>query len=223
MVAHVLRFDPAYATTKQLIDSGEIGEPLLALASRHSQLNPGASWYADEKLSGGVTIDMHVHDLDCLNWIFGDPLEVTSRGSKSAQDRWDHISSLLKYRRCTCLAEASWWWREANFPFSSRLSLLCERGGIEIDVRASFADPDVPMKERVWVHAAGKDAKLLKLPRKDGYAREIEYFVNCVKKDEEPTICKPEDARLALELALAARRSAETETTVRLTRLPGDA
>ena len=214
MVAHVLRFDPAYAATKEVIDSGEIGEPLLALAARHSQLNPRISWYADEESTGGVAIDMHIHDLDYFNWIFGGPLEVASKRSRSVEEGWDHISSLLTYRHGTCFAEGSWWWREANLPFSSRLSLLCQRGGVEVDVRASFADPDCPMEEDVWVYRTGKNARLLKLARKDGYSKEIEYFVNCVKNDEEPSICKPEDARLALQLALATRQSAETQTTV---------
>jgi predicted dehydrogenase len=167
-------------------------------------------------MSGGVVVDMHIHDLDFFNWIFGHPKRIYSKGSKSTAHCWDHMSSLVYYPKGKACGEASWWWREANFPFSSRLSLLCERGGIEIGVTTSFAEPDVPMKERVWLHAAEKGAKLLRLPRKDGYAREIEYFVNCVKEDEEPKLCKPEDARLALELALAARQSAETETSVML-------
>ena len=201
MVAHVLRFDPAYATAKKIMDSGTIGMPLLALATRHSQLDPRATWYTDVKMSGGIVVEMHIHDLDYLNWVFGRPTNVCSQGSKSMKYCWEHVSSLATYSKHKGFAEASWWWRRANFPFSTRFSALCERGGVEIDVRG------FPMRERLWVHSKGKDPILLKLPEKDGYANEIEYFVNCVRNDRDPTICRPEDAMLALESVLEARRS----------------
>ena len=77
-VGHVVRYFPAYAKIRDLVQKGEIGSPAMAKCRRMSGA-PGEvrPWYADGQRSGGVVTDMGVHDFDWLLWCFG-PVERVS-------------------------------------------------------------------------------------------------------------------------------------------------
>jgi predicted dehydrogenase len=82
MVGHVLRFWPEYIKIKEIVDSGKLGEPLFGFCER---LAVPPDWYENnwglnEKNSGGVPLDLHIHDLDYLIWVFGEPDIVEAQG-----------------------------------------------------------------------------------------------------------------------------------------------
>src|SRR5690625_7855169 len=64
------RFDRGYAAAKQRIEAGEIGEPIVFKASSRDPFRPDLA-YADPKMSGGLLLDMGLHDLDLDSWIIG--------------------------------------------------------------------------------------------------------------------------------------------------------
>lgn len=82
MTGHVLRFWPEYVKIKEIIDSGYIGKPLNAFCERIC-ITPDwqvGAWDKNEKFSGGAAIDLHIHDLDFLIWLFGRPEIVKASG-----------------------------------------------------------------------------------------------------------------------------------------------
>ena len=209
MVAQCVRFDPGYGTAKKMIDTGELGKPLLATASRRTPMPSWSNWYADPKISGGAVIDLAIHDIDYLNWILGHPSWIAGRGIRGAGGAWDHVISIIGYKEGGTGSEQASFHMPRSFTFATHMSIMCEKGDIEIK-----SENLIPSLK---VHKVDEELpEAPQLPEKDGYHAEIEYFINCIKHDEVPTMITPKDARLALETALAARKSIETGRTVGL-------
>ena len=71
-VGHVVRFFPEYVRIKNKIDAGELGTIGVVRTSRRSPFLTGWNdWYADWRVSGGVLVDLLIHDFDFLRWALG--------------------------------------------------------------------------------------------------------------------------------------------------------
>jgi UDP-N-acetylglucosamine 3-dehydrogenase len=83
-VGHVVRYFPAYARIAEMVKSGQIGPPAMAKCQRVSG-PPGAvrEWYADAGRSGGLLLDMGVHDFDWLRWCLGPVQRVSAVTSRT--------------------------------------------------------------------------------------------------------------------------------------------
>ena len=75
LVAQVLRFFPPYRRAHELIASGALG-PLTRLELRRASSVPPGSWYRDTRRSGGLALDLLVHDVDYACSLLGRPSEV---------------------------------------------------------------------------------------------------------------------------------------------------
>lgn len=76
------RFDPSYAYAKKKIEEGAIGTPYMVKATGidPEALVEGAIKFA--ATSGGIFIDMAIHDIDLMRWFLGsDPVEVYAAGA----------------------------------------------------------------------------------------------------------------------------------------------
>jgi myo-inositol 2-dehydrogenase/D-chiro-inositol 1-dehydrogenase len=75
LVGFVRRFDPSYLRAKRLVDEGAIGEPFL-VRSQTVDLDEYAPFQvASVKSSGGIFLDMNVHDVDLARWFLGAEVE----------------------------------------------------------------------------------------------------------------------------------------------------
>ncbi|MFQ6134029.1 MAG: Gfo/Idh/MocA family protein, partial [Armatimonadota bacterium] len=229
MVAQVLRFWPEYVYIADLVRSGKLGRVHWAEANRLAPA-PGWSWddwIRDAERSGGPILDLHIHDLDFLAWLLGPPKRVFCSG---IEGKGSHRSKLLTtvftclegHRRgARSLATASTGMK-GDFPFTMGLLISAEKGTIAFD---ATRDPALTVMEE------GKKPKHPKVPQpkvpKSAYGRgniealggyyvELKYFVDCIEKGEKPTTVTPQDARLAVELCLAARKSAQTGKAMRV-------
>jgi UDP-N-acetylglucosamine 3-dehydrogenase len=71
-VGHVVRFFPEYVGIKHKIDAGDLGTIGMVRTSRRSPFLLGWNdWYADWRVSGGVLLDLVIHDFDYLRWTLG--------------------------------------------------------------------------------------------------------------------------------------------------------
>jgi predicted dehydrogenase len=82
MVGHVLRYFLEYAAIKNKIDQGHIGRPAVVRASRCASQPVGwQDWYKKREMSGGVCLDLIIHDFDFLRWCFGEVERVFACGT----------------------------------------------------------------------------------------------------------------------------------------------
>lgn len=135
MIGQTLHFWPEYVALIDFVHSGRLGRPISAVASRLSQRPAWSSWFTEVDKSGGAVLDLMVHDLDALNWLFGDPKSVYARGQKSEHGMWDHLLTIVDYGGASGVIEASEL-LPAGYPFSMSLSVLCEKGRVEYHFKA---------------------------------------------------------------------------------------
>jgi predicted dehydrogenase len=215
MVAHVLRFWPEYVALRDFLSSEEIGKPLSAKAGRRCEPPRWADWFANPVWSGGEVLDLHIHDLDTLNWMFGAPKSVYSLGQRGETGGWDYALSLVDYGDVKCFAEGSGI-MPSGYPFTMSLWVLCEKGSAEFTFRSGGEQVDSRDSAGVslTVYAAGEPPRTLPAPSGDAYARQIAYFVKCAREGVAPEEGTAQQGRLAVKTALAARQSIETGQVV---------
>ncbi len=73
------RFDKGFAATRKKIDEGVIGTPVVFRGSSRDPYRPSLE-YLDPKNSGGIVIDMAIHDIDIARWYMGDIRTVYAVG-----------------------------------------------------------------------------------------------------------------------------------------------
>lgn len=217
MLAHVMRFWPEYLAVEKAVKSGDFGKPLAAKASRLSGRPRWGAWFAHPEWTGGGLLDLQIHDLDALNWLFGSPKTVYSRGQQGIPGAWDHILTLVDYGDVQGFAEGSVLMPD-GYPFTMSLWVLCEKASIEFTFRAGGTGVETGTQAgtTLMVYESGKEPRALAAAGGDGYEAEVAYFVKCAREGIVPDRGTAEQGRLAVATALAARRSLENNQVARL-------
>lgn len=206
-VGHVVRFFPDYNHLKQTLDSGKLGRPGVAHASRIGG-HPG-SWFADENLSGGVIVDLMIHDLDFLRSCFG---EVESLYALSAtKEGLDYALVTLRFENgAIANVEANWGYPG---PFHTKAEIAGSAGIVRANSLKSSS------LQLVKKGTSSDTTGTVVIPGSPGYRNpyelQLEHFIGCIEDGSE-AIVTAEDAYKALELALYARESAVTGKAVYL-------
>ena len=85
--AHVVRWFPAYAKLKAEADAGSLGA-LRRLRFFRGGARPTAPWFADRAQSGGVVLDLMIHDLDQARWVAGEVVRVEASREEGVAEGW---------------------------------------------------------------------------------------------------------------------------------------
>lgn len=99
MPAMCMRFWPGWSWLKQVVEEKTYGNILVARFRRLSEM-PGwskAGTYAGGTDMGGALFDLHIHDTDFVNFLFGCPASVFSSGVTSATGSIDHVVTQYIY------------------------------------------------------------------------------------------------------------------------------
>lgn len=218
MAGHVVRFWPEYVELEKVLSSGQLGKPLSAFASRRSPLPAWSDLFLHPELTGGAIVDLQVHDIDVLNWIFGEPRSVFAGGVQSPKTGgWDHGLVTVRYDGATATAEGSMMMPD-SYPFSSTLRVICEDGCIEYNFQAGGrsvemgASPD----SGLMLYPREGEPQALSAQQQDPYQGQVSYFVECVRNGVKPERATPDQALNALRVALGARESMQSGASVRL-------
>jgi 1,5-anhydro-D-fructose reductase (1,5-anhydro-D-mannitol-forming) len=102
-VAYYRRMYPKVQRTRQLLEQGAIGKPVLAEANHHSELPAKGTfraWLLDPELAGGGPLfDVASHRIDVFNYLFGKPVRVTAQLSNAVHQMAveDNATVLIEY------------------------------------------------------------------------------------------------------------------------------
>ncbi len=77
------RFDKGYVAAKKKLEEGEIGRPILFRATSRDPFPPSLE-YANPANSGGLIVDMGIHDFDLARWLVGEIAAVSALGNALA-------------------------------------------------------------------------------------------------------------------------------------------
>ncbi len=169
MVAQCLRFAPEYTYLKKLVASNRYGA---VTAATFTRLTPppraakGTSWFQDESVSGGVALDLNIHDADIVNWLFGLPRSVASRAHRVASGATDHLMVSYDYPDKIVTSEASWSATE-TFGFTYGFRVHFARATVVYDPRLPAPFMVYPARGKPFAPA---------FRDKDPYQNEIVFF-----------------------------------------------
>jgi predicted dehydrogenase len=210
-VAQVVRFFPQFARAREIVASGAIGRPgvLRSLRGGSPPATAGRGWFADFQQSGGVIMDLGVHDIDFARWCLGDVERVFAQGlaGEDVQPQ-DHALIVLRHKSgAVSHIEVSWAYPPGSF--TTALEIACEHGLLEYDSAApapltlTLTPDQGPQSAAVPQHYSPL------APRDDPYLLELEHFLSCLESGAEFRVT-PEDGLEAVRVALAAIESRRT-------------
>lgn len=186
---HVERFNPAVRKAKELIDDGVIGDIVTGFAKRVGPLPPRIK-------DVGVSIDLAIHDLDILNYLFEEEITQVYGTMNSILDDCDfedHAEIMVNFdNESTGIIEVNW-----LTPYKRReLELTGTAGIISVDY----------IQQSIEVY--GKFAQDIEIKHEEPLKSELTSFLNAVVTGSEPEITG-EDGLKALKMVIAANRSSK--------------
>lgn len=210
------RFFASMKFVKKLLDSSSIGKVLSVRASCgfylpywHPQGDYRKDYTANKSLGGGIILD-DIHEIDYLRWLLGEVNEVfciSGKVSNLEMDTEDFAAILLKFES-GIVAEVHLDCLQRSYRRSCEL--IGERGIIIWD----YIEESVRLfteKEKKW-QVFSKD---LKTGKNEMFIAEMKHFIDCIEGKDIP-INNVIEAKRVLEIALAAKESAQTRKIVKV-------
>lgn len=214
-VAHVVRFFPEYVAARAAVLDGAIGEPGVLRLTRASYRprHPAGHWFFDHAKSGGIVLDLMVHDLDFARWIAGDVVAVHCRsaGVAFAGTGVDHAVAILTHRS-GAISHVSASWGYAPPTFTTAFEIAGSLGLIE---QSSTATTPVMPSLLAGAANGGTTALADTGLAGDPFRLELAEFARAIGDGTDARI-SAEDGLEALRIALAADESARTGAVVRI-------
>lgn len=209
LVAHVVRFFPEYALAQQTVSGGGIGDVAVTRLTRAS-FKPGTpdSWFHDHSKSGGMVMDLMIHDLDYARWISGDVKSVFARSAAKQFDGvdGDYCLAILTHEN-GALSHVEGGWIYPAGMFRTALEIAGSQGLIEHPHSSS-----VPLGIHLKATDNGTEADIA-VPSsplsEDPYTTEIKHFYDALTQGITPRV-SARDALEAVRLAIAIQQSVET-------------
>ena len=199
------RFDPAYAVAKQKIEAGEIGIPVMFRSSSRDPKRTSLE-FARRENSGGLIMDMGVHDFDLARWLMGsEVVRVQSEGGclvyPELNDVGDIDNAMINLKFANGAIGNIDVSRNAVYGYDVRTEVLGSEGGLLIGKLQQTAV--LAMTRQGVTH----DTVPYFMERfGEAYAAEVRGFVTCILEDHPPMVTGL-DARRATEIGIAATRS----------------
>lgn len=220
LVAHVVRFFPEYALAQAQVAGGAIGRPGVLRLTRGSYRpkKPVGNWFLDEAKSGGILMDLMIHDFDYARWIAGEVESVFARRVTATHPDApvDYGLAILRHRS-GALTHVAGAWAYPPPTFRTGLEIAGDQGLIQFD-----SDMTAPITNLLR-RDGGADAPDVALPpsptSESPYTTQIKEFYNALQGDG-PSRVTAEDGLAAVQIAIAAMESVTSGKAVPLEMLP---
>ncbi len=214
-VAQVLRFFPEYEAARRTVLDGAIGAPAvlrLKRASYRPRHAPG-HWFFDEAKSGGMIVDLMIHDFDYVRWVAGEVVAVQCRSTAVERPgrETDHAFAILTHAS-GAISQVTGSWAYAPPAFRTSFEIAGSHGLIEYD--SATAPPILS-----YLRPAADESGPVALPgspvAEDPFRLELRDFARAIVEGT-PARVEAADGLAALRIALAADEAARTGRVVRL-------
>ncbi|NJE05725.1 Gfo/Idh/MocA family oxidoreductase [Thermococcus sp. M36] len=194
MVGHIERFNPAVLKLKEKIDEGLLGKIVTISAKR---VGPMAARIRDV----GIIIDLGVHDIDVISFLFGEPVRtVYAKAGNVVHPAGveDHALITLGFDDGSGIVETNW-----LTPHKTRTLTVVGTAGIAY---VDYIDQTLKIYNHEWIREA-------KIEKREPLKNEIEHFIECVEHKKRP-ITDGKAGLHALKVAIKALESARSGQVV---------
>jgi predicted dehydrogenase len=208
MPAMCMRFWPGWNWLKQVVQDSRYGKVLAARFGRISEM-PGWSkqgTYSAGSDLGGALFDLHIHDTDFVQFLFGRPKRVFATGVTSAAGSINHVVTQYVYPGGPAVSAEGGWLLTKGFNMG--YTIHCERATLDFDLGRGA--------DAMQVIEEGKAPRFVRSDEPDGYGGEIHYVVKCAKTGTRPSVVTARDGLSALEICEAEEKSLKTGQVVDL-------
>jgi myo-inositol 2-dehydrogenase/D-chiro-inositol 1-dehydrogenase len=207
------RFDPNFSRVQEVVASGQIGTPhILRITSRDPQ--PPPIEYV--KVSGGIFLDMTIHDFDMARFLMGAEVEeVYAAGGvmvdPAIEEAGDIDTTIITLHFENGALGAIDNSRQAVYGYDQRVEMFGSEGVVVV----SNNTPDrAVISDATGVHSA---LPLFFFVERytESYIAEMNAFVECVRKDKTPPVTGW-DGRIPVVMGYAAKKSYQENRPVKL-------
>lgn len=205
------RFDAGYAAAKKKIEAGAIGKPCVFKSTSKDKERPSVDYLRPEN-SGGLFIDMGIHDFDLARWFMGDVASVYSTGGVLAYPEmngigdWDNALTNIRFKNgCIGMVSLS---RNGVYGYGIYTEIVGTEGTLQIGYDRET--PVLVMKKDSIAHdtVPGFYERF-----ENAYIVQLQNFVENLRANKAPPITV-DDGIAAQKIALAATKSAHENRVV---------
>ena len=207
------RFDRGYVAAKERLAEGAIGNAVVFKSTSRDPYPPSVA-YADPRSSGGLIIDMGIHDFDLARWFMGEVATVQAVGGVLAYPELGEVGdidnavvSLVFTTGRLGVVDLT---RNGIYGYDISTELLGTQGTLRIGYLR-----ETPLMVMTRAGVAHDTVPYFMERFRDAYTAQLENFARNVLDGRDPPITI-DDGVEALRIAVAATRARETGQPVQV-------
>ena len=206
------RFDAGYAAAKREIEAGRIGQPLVFKATSRDPFRPSLE-YANPASSGGMLIDMGIHDFDLARWFMGDVRTVSAIGATIAYPELATVGDIDNAIASLTFASGKLGVVDLTRSGIYGYDISTEILGLEGTIRIGYLR-ETPIVVMTKAHGVSHDTVPYFMERfRDAYTNQLQNFAQNVLHGR-PAPITIDDGMEALRVGVAATRARESGVSV---------
>lgn len=209
------RFDQSFRRVREIVTSGQIGRPCILHITNRDPVPPSLEY---ARTSGGMFLDMSIHDFDMARYQLGEVEEVYAMGAvlvapelKQVNDVDTDVVTLRFSSGALGVIDNS---RQAVYGYDQRLEVFGSAGAARAENQATDT---VLQSDNAGIHSA-KPPRFFMDRYTECYVTEFREFIDCVLNDKTPPVTG-KDGRLAVAIGHAVIKSWKENRPVRLSEI----
>ncbi|MHB0987233.1 MAG: inositol 2-dehydrogenase [Bellilinea sp.] len=206
------RFDKSFQRVHQIVASGEIGRPCVVHIISRDPESPTIEYL---RTSGGMFLDMTIHDFDMVRFQVGEVEELYVMGNvlitPEIQEFGDLDTTIVSLKFTNGAIGTIDNSRQAVYGYDQRLEVLCSDG---VAIANNEVETTISKGDRRGFHSAALPHFFMQRYA-PCYVEEVRQFVECVREDK-PTPVTGSDGRMAVVLGQAAWKSFREKRPVKI-------
>jgi predicted dehydrogenase len=209
MVGQVVRSFEEYKYLKDVYDTGKYGKLKSIVMQRISgDVKWGfEDWFHDEQRSGSVVLDLHVHDLDFLRYMLGDPDKFDVKAAAFDSGMINQIITTYEFGNVFAAVEGVWDEShalsfEASFRACFEEGTLVFKGAHTPSLTVYKKDGTIETPELKPEYDVNSDAAGINISNLGPYYTEIKYFAECVRDNKPIEIAPISEGVKSVEFAI---------------------
>jgi myo-inositol 2-dehydrogenase / D-chiro-inositol 1-dehydrogenase len=209
------RFDKSYQRVHEIVASGEIGRPCILRITNRDPDFPAMEFM---RASGGIFLDLAIHDFDMVRYQVGEVDEVYAMGSvlinQELHEFNDVDTDVVSLRFANGAVGSIDNSRKAVYGYDQRLEVFCSNG----TAMAENETETTVVKGNTAGFLSAKPPYFFMQRYAPCYVEEVRQFIECVR-DDKPTPTTGIDGRAAVVLGYAAGKSLQENRPVKISEI----